>query len=66
MKLASLALATLGALAVTVPLAATPASAEIVRKSVSFHGGGFHGCKTVRVVKQGFGGRRVSVRKICH
>ena len=66
MKFASLALAALGTLAVTVPLAATPASAELVRKSVSYRGGGFHGCKTVRVVKQGFGGRRVEVRKICH
>ena len=66
MKIASFALALAGSLALALPMVATPASADMVRKSVTYHGGPFHGCKTVRVVKKGFGGRRVMVRKICH
>ena len=66
MKIASLALAAVGSLAIALPLLATPADAYVVRKTVTSHHGVFgHGCRTVRTVKQGFHGRQVIVRKVC-
>ena len=66
MKIAALAVALVGTLAVALPVVATSASAAVVRKTVTYHGGPYHGCKMVRTVKRGPGGRRVVVRKICH
>ncbi len=66
MKIASPALAVFGVLAIAVPTLVTSANAEVIRKSETIHRGGFgHGCKTIRTVKQGPGGRRVVVRKVC-
>lgn len=65
MKLATLVLAAGAVLAAAAPIA-TPAGAEVVRKTVTMHRGAFgHGCRTVRTVHRGFGGRRVDVRRIC-
>lgn len=66
MKIASLAIALVGTLAVAAPILATPADAYVVRKSVHVHRGPFgHGCKTVRTVKNGIHGRRVIVKHVC-
>ena len=66
MKSPSLILAALGCLALAVPVMTAPASAYVVRKVVVRHYGPMgHGCRTVRTVRRGFGGRSVVVRRIC-
>ncbi len=66
MKSANLILVA-GALVVGSMPVITPASAEMERKVIIKHDGGFdRGCRTMRVVKEGFGGHRVvTVKKVC-
>ena len=59
-------LAAIGYTALALPMIATPASAYVVRKSVTMHHGPMgHGCRTVRTVKRTPMGKKVIVRKIC-
>ena len=65
-KLPLFAVAAIGSFAIFAATLSSPAAADVVRKTVVVHHGMIgHGCRTVRTVRQGFGGKRVIVRKIC-
>lgn len=56
-------IASVGCLAGTVALTATPADAYVVKKVIHGHHGPMgHGCRTVRTVHSG---GRVVIRKVC-